>query len=120
MRAKDGVGHYGERVALAHLEADGFEVLERNWRCAEGEIDLIAVDPKDGALVFVEVKTRSTIDYGVPAEAVSWRKARRIRVLAGRWLAEHDRFFSTVRFDVVAVLRQPRGAAIVEHLREAF
>lgn len=120
MRAKDGVGRYGERVALDHLVADGFEVLDRNWRCPEGEIDLVAVDPADGSLVFVEVKTRSSLDYGLPAEAVSWRKARRLRVLAGRWLAEHDRYFASVRFDVVAVLRQPRGAALVEHLREAF
>jgi putative endonuclease len=72
MRAKDGRGKYGERVAAQHLEAAGFEVLDRNWRCPQGELDIVARD--GAALVFVEVKTRSSTKFGEPAEAVDRNK----------------------------------------------
>jgi putative endonuclease len=118
MRAKDAVGAYGERLAAAHLEQVGMTVVERNWRCSDGEVDLIATD--GDVLVFCEVKTRSSLAYGHPAEAVVGAKAARIRRLAARWLAEHGSRWPEVRFDVVAVLCQPRGAASVTHLRGAF
>ena len=118
MRAKDAVGRYGEDVAARHLVDAGLKIVERNWRCAEGEIDIIAVDR--GALVFVEVKTRSSDRCGVPAEAVTRRKADRLRRLALLWLREHPAGGVDVRFDVVSVLRRTSGAAVVEHLRAAF
>lgn len=118
MRAKDAVGAYGERLAATHLEQSGMTVVERNWRCSDGEIDLIATD--GDVLVFCEVKTRSSLAYGHPAEAVVGAKAARLRRLAARWLAEHGSGWPEVRFDVVAVLRQPRGASSVTHLRGAF
>ena len=86
MRAKDAVGRYGEDVAARHLTEAGLVVLERNWRCREGEIDIVA---RDGdVLVVCEVKTRRSTTYGTPLEAVTYRKAARQRVLAARWLAE--------------------------------
>ncbi len=116
--ARQAVGAYGERIAEQHLAADGLVVLARNWRCRDGEIDLILRDGDD--VVFCEVKTRRGTRYGTPAEAVVGRKSRRLRRLAARWLAETRVRPREVRFDVVCVLPQPRGAARVEHLRGAF
>ena len=118
MAKKDGVGKYGERVAQQHLEDAGFEILACNWRCPEGEIDIVARDR--GVLVICEVKTRSGLGYGLPAEAITRTKAHRLRVLAGRWLQQHPADGVDVRFDVVSVVRAQRGAAVVEHLRAAF
>ncbi|ACQ80779.1 protein of unknown function UPF0102 [Beutenbergia cavernae DSM 12333] len=115
MRAKDAIGAYGERVAGRWLEAEGLEVVERNWRCPDGELDLVARDGE--TLVFVEVKTRSSLAFGHPGEAVTRLKLARLRRLAARWLAEHDAHAREVRIDVVAVLRTRAGAARVEHLR---
>lgn len=118
MRAKDALGRYGEDVAARHLQAAGLTVVERNWRCRDGEIDIVARQGE--ILVFCEVKTRSGPAFGMPAEAVTPVKAARIRRLAGRYLAERRPGYGELRFDVVSVLRQPRGAAVVEHLRAAF
>src|SRR5664280_1301356 len=79
MHAKDALGRYGEDVAVRHLLDAGWQVLERNWRCRAGEIDIVARD--GGVLVFCEVKTRSSALFGVPAEAVRPAKVRRIRAL---------------------------------------
>jgi putative endonuclease len=122
VRVKDVVGRYGEQVAVEHLEAAGLEILSRNWRCREGEIDIVARD--GAALAFVEVKTRSSLAFGAPAEAVDRAKSTRIRQLALRWImAQRDLgtpvFWSTVRFDVVAVVRGRSGVE-VDHLRGAF
>ena len=113
------LGRWGEDVAVRHLETAGYEVLARNWRCREGELDIVA--RLGSALVFVEVKTRSSTAYGEPAEAVDWRKARRLHQLAARWLTEdrppgwHD-----LRFDVISVLRRAGAAPEVLHLQGAF
>lgn len=118
MRAKDAVGGYGERVAARYLEAAGLRVLECNWRCPEGEIDIVAEER--GAVVFCEVKTRRGLDFGTPAEAVTPVKAARLRRLAARWLSQTDQHYPELRFDVVSVVPQRTGAAAVEHLRGAF
>ena len=115
---RQALGRWGEDLAVRHLQAQGLEVLDRNWRCRDGELDVVARD--GGALVFVEVKARSGLGYGEPAEAVSPAKARRIRVLAAQWLAEQrpaGRW--DLRFDVVSVLRT-RDLPQVQHLRGAF
>jgi putative endonuclease len=115
MRASDGLGDYGERVAERHLAAAGFTILERNWRCAAGEIDIVA---RDGdVLVVCEVKTRSSTGYGSPLEAVTPAKARRLRRLAALWLEQRPVRAAAVRVDVIGVLHSPRDALRVEHLR---
>lgn len=116
MRAKDGVGRYGERVAVRHLQAAGFQVLDRNWRCEWGELDVVAVD--GDCLVAVEVKTRRSTAAGSPLDAVTPAKLARLRRLTAAWLQAHrDRWWEDVRIDVVAVLRPPTGPALVEHVR---
>lgn len=122
MRVKDAVGRFGEERAAQHLKAAGLTILDRNWRPAgvgmRGELDLVARD--GGALVVVEVKTRSGTAFGWPSESVTADKARRIRRLAVAWLAAHPgQGHATVRFDVVSVLRGSSGVT-VEHLRGAF
>ena len=112
------LGQRGEDVAAAFLVDRGLVVLERNWRCREGELDLVA---RDGdALVFCEVKTRRGDSHGAPVESVVAAKARRLRQRAAQWLRAHGVRPAEVRFDIVSVLPQPRGGARVEHLRGAF
>ena len=111
------VGAYGERLAARYLARRGLQVLERNWRCAQGEVDIVALD--GDCLVVCEVKTPPGPSFGDPVEAVTWRKAARLRRLAACWLAEHPGQVSgvgDVRVDVVGVLRPRTGPARVEHL----
>ncbi|TKJ33251.1 YraN family protein [Blastococcus sp. CCUG 61487] len=112
------LGGRGEDLAVAYLTDAGLTVLDRNWRCREGELDVVARE-RD-TLVFCEVKTRRGTGYGVPVEAVTHAKQRRIRLLAQRWLAAHDEHAPEVRFDVVGVLVGRDGPAQVTHLRAAF
>ena len=121
MRPTMQLGQDGEELAAQHLTADGFTVLDRNWRCREGELDIVARDA-DGTLVFCEVKTRSSDLFGLPAEAVGRVKANRIRHLALRWLDDHPeaRSGANLRFDVVSVVRRRGFAPELQHLRAAF
>jgi putative endonuclease len=112
------LGSHGERIAAAFLTDAGLRILDRNWRCREGELDLVARD--GNALVFCEVKTRRGTGYGYPVEAVTPAKQRRLRILAQRWLAAHDHHAPDLRFDVVGVLVRPGRPALVTHLRAAF
>lgn len=118
MRAKDAIGHYGEQVAAAALERAGLRILERNWRCAAGELDIIAA--ADRTVVFCEVKTRSGLSFGAPALAVGYAKQRKIREVALTWLAQQDRRWDELRFDVVSVLRIKGEAPSIEHVTGAF
>lgn len=118
MAAKDAVGAYGERVAAQHLIEAGMIVLARNWRCAEGELDIVARDGE--TIVFCEVKTRRSAAFGTPAEAIGAVKVRRVRRLACEWLRMSGLRTPVMRFDVVSVRPQSSGAAQVEHLRNAF
>ncbi|MGH3414646.1 MAG: YraN family protein [Marmoricola sp.] len=109
------LGAYGEDVAARALVDQGMVLLDRNWRCDSGEIDLVLRD--GAALVFCEVKTRSSNDFGSPLEAVTDAKADRLQRLAARWVAEHRARPEDVRIDLVGVLRPPRGAAVLQHVR---
>ncbi|MGW4813895.1 YraN family protein [Kitasatospora cineracea] len=143
----NGLGRYGEEVAARRLTEGGLCILERNWRCADGELDIVALD--GDTLAICEVKTRSEWGFQQPAEAIDQTKADRLRHLAERWLAERwPVHFSQlvlaaeraggvdpqpdaegggpappppggVRIDLVAVVNPRRGAAAVEHLRGA-
>jgi len=115
------LGRLGEQLAADHLEEQGLVVVARNWRCQNGEIDIVATDGI-GTLVVCEVKTRSGIGYGTPAEAVTLDKRRRLRQLAGLYITSTCRRWPTVRFDVISVLYRPGGPVgpQITHLTEAF
>ena len=112
------LGARGEALATAHYLAAGYEILDRNWRCRQGELDLVV--HRDRVLVFCEVKTRSSDRFGAPIEAITREKRQRIRVLAGRWLDEHKPVVREVRFDVASVLVRADGQAVVEVMEAAF
>ncbi|MFJ4673032.1 YraN family protein [Kitasatospora purpeofusca] len=133
-----GLGRYGESVAARRLAEEGLHILDRNWRCVEGELDIVALDGDTVAVC--EVKTRSERSFQQPSEAIDHIKADRLRRLAERWMSERwpghfarlagpeYRPGSTdppwapvppggVRIDLVAVINRVRGAATVDHLR---
>ena len=103
MRAKDVLGRAGEDAAARFLIARGYVVLDRNWRCGLGEIDIVATDGT--ALVVCEVKTRGGGAFGSPAEAVTYEKLARLRLLAIEWVQASAARWPRVRIDVVAVVR---------------
>jgi putative endonuclease len=113
-RRRTVLGAYGEALAARHLTDLGMVLLDRNWRCDLGEIDLVLRD-RD-VLVFCEVKTRSSLAFGSPLEGVTERKAARLRRLAARWLTEHAVRPAEVRIDLVGVLVPRSGPLEVEHV----
>lgn len=113
-RARQAIGAYGEERAARHLSDLGMVVLERNWRCDEGEIDLVLRD-RD-VLVVCEVKTRTSLVAGSPHEAITDAKLDRLRRLGERWAAQRGIRPAGVRVDLVAVLRPRRGAPVVDHV----
>jgi putative endonuclease len=113
--AKQAIGAYGESVAARHLVEQGMVVLDRNWRCDAGEIDLVL---RDGdVLVVCEVKTRTSVDFGTPHEAITDAKLDRLRRLAMCWQEERGLAVPDVRIDLVGVLRPRRGPSQVDHVR---
>jgi len=115
MHAKDVLGKSGEQAAAEYLESCGLQILDRNWRCAVGEIDIVAVERH--ALVVVEVKSRTSMRYGSPLEAVSRAKRARLRKLAVQWLNAHGVRFEQVRIDAVGLVYDGTGGFTVEHIR---
>ena len=113
--ARRALGAYGETIALRHLTGQDFILLDRNWRCDQGEIDLVLREGQ--VLVICEVKTRSSNDYGTPHEAISDAKLDRLRRLGEAWQQDRGVRAPEVRVDLVAVLRPRRGPALVEHVR---
>jgi putative endonuclease len=111
------LGALGEQLAADHLSGLGLCVLIRNWRCRYGELDLIAADPADRTVVFVEVKTRTTDQFGGLAQAVTAQKVRRLRRLAGLWLAGQDAGWSAIRIDVIGVRIGRRRTPEIIHLQ---
>jgi putative endonuclease len=114
---KDVLGRQGEQLAADFLKDAGFRILDRNYRCADGEIDIVAADHR--TLVACEVKTRSGLRYGTPVEAVTNRKLRRLRRLAVQWVIAHGVIFDDLRVDIVGVLRAPSGDVTIDHIRGA-
>ncbi|WP_166628965.1 YraN family protein [Streptomyces sp. GC420] len=116
MNARGALGRYGEGLAARRLTESGLRIVERNWRCRHGEIDILAAE--GDALVVCEVKTRRAGAYEHPMEAVGPRKAQRLRSLAEHWLAGHGGPPpGGVRIDLVGVLLPRRGAPVVQHVR---
>jgi putative endonuclease len=115
--SRAALGALGEQLAVDHLTAVGLRVIDRNWRCRYGELDVIAVDLDARAVVFVEVKTRTTDLFGGVAEAVTPQKVRRLRRLAALWLAGQDESWAQVRIDVVGVRIGHRRTPELTHVK---
>lgn len=111
------LGAMGEALAVDHLTRMGLRIVHRNWRCRYGELDVIACDDATRTVVFVEVKTRTGDGYGGLAHAVTERKVRRLRRLAGLWLAGQDGRWAAVRIDVIGVRIGRRRAPEITHLQ---
>ena len=115
-----GLGQWGERQAERFLKRKGYTVVEKNFSCRYGEIDVVA--EKDGVLAFVEVKTRSHTDYGRPVDYVNYAKRRRIVSAAEFYLMYNDLGLEP-RFDVIEVLVKYDGVRpryFIHHIEDAF
>lgn len=113
------LGRRGEDLAAQYLTDMGLVVLDRNWRCREGELDIVATDGISRIFI-CEVKTRSGTGYGTPAEAVTRGKRRKIRRLANLWLAAHVGVWRPMQFDVISVLWLPGTEPEITYLPSAF
>jgi len=117
--SKKELGIRGEDLACAELERQGMQVLERNWRCRLGEIDIVAAE--SGAtglrLVCCEVKCRSGLGFGHPLEAITFTKRQTLRQLAAIWMRQHHIKASTIRLDAIGVVLMPGSEPLVTHVR---
>ncbi len=118
MAAKDELGKRGEQLAARYLSESGFEILDRNWRCNQGELDLVAREGDE--LVFVEVKTRQGTAYGHPFEAITTQKLARLHRLAVAWCDAHPEHIARMRIDAIAVIAPRESDARIEHLRRVL
>jgi putative endonuclease len=113
------LGQRGEQIVAEYLTNLGWQILDRNWRGRDGELDLVASDHR--TLVVVEVKTRSGVGFGSAVSAVTYRKYARLRRLAAQWLEEHDWHPSAVRIDVIGLLLDGQTANCqIDHIEGAF
>ena len=115
--AKQVLGKEGERIAEQYLKRKGYKVVERNYRCAAGEVDLIVLDSR--VIVFVEVKTRTGHGFGTPLEAVQPRKQRKMMQAAQFFLSQKKLHQRDARFDVVGI-SWPGREPVIEHVENAF
>lgn len=116
MAAKDELGRAGEERAAQHLTGCGYTVLARNWRCAQGEIDIVAT--QGDHLAVVEVKTRRTAAFGHPFEAIDRRKRRRLWQLAQAWIIENPQVARgrVVRLEAIGIIGADPARGSIEHL----
>lgn len=112
------LGAAGEATVARWYEDHGYEVIDRNWRCRDGELDLVVAGR--GVIVFCEVKTRRGAGFVAPYEAVTPAKQRRIRRLAVRWLGDRRVRAQTIRFDVASVVHERGRAPVVDVIPDAF
>ena len=120
---RGALGARGEAAAAQWYRDASYRVLERNWRCAEGELDVVAASASGDVIVFCEVKTRTSGAFGSPFEAVTPAKQRRLRAVAVRWLREArpaDVGYGRIRFDVAAARPAPDGSIELEVMEDAF
>jgi putative endonuclease len=117
--ARQALGVRGEDLAVAELRRQGMEVLERNWRCRLGEIDVVATETVAGrsTVVFCEVKCRSGLGFGDPLEAITWAKLRKLRSLAAEWLSAHEVSAGSIRIDAIGVLLVRGQAPRITHVK---
>jgi putative endonuclease len=113
---RKSLGEVGESIAADYLLASGYAVVDRNWRCPDGEIDIVALD--GSTVVVCEVKTRRSTEFGAPFEAVTPEKSARLYRLAAAWRRAHDVRARPMRLDVIGIVFPADGAPRLEHLRD--
>lgn len=112
------VWRFGEELAAAHLQRLGWRILDRNWRCPAGELDIVALAPgAEPTLVFCEVKCRTGVGFGPPLEAITTRKVTKLRQLAQHWLRARPGVAKHVRFDGVGVLLTTDAPPVLTHVQ---
>jgi putative endonuclease len=113
-------GNKGEDLAVELLESNGYSIVKRNYRYGKGEIDIIAKDPEEEGLVFIEVKSRKSLEYGSPEEAITKNKIKQLKRIAELYLYENEIKEILCRFDVIAILMLPGQKPQIEHFINAF
>jgi putative endonuclease len=117
MGTRQTLGRLGETLAAGLLEERGCIVLERNWRCSDGEIDIVARESSTGTVVFCEVKCRRGLGWGDPLESITWAKLRKLRQLAAIWASRADPRPERIRIDAVGVVLRAGEAPLLSHVR---
>jgi putative endonuclease len=117
--SRQQVGRRGEDLACAELVRQGMELVDRNWRCRLGEIDIVAAEAVDGrlTLVFCEVKCRTGMGFGHPLEAITFTKMRTLRQLAAHWLRQHRVTADGIRLDAIGVVMLPGQQPSLTHVK---
>ena len=115
MHIRKELGNIGEQISVEYLEKNNYQILKRNFYCRQGEIDIIAKDKKE--IVFIEVKTRSGIDFGLPSEAVNSIKIKHMCKAAQYFLYKSHCMNNVIRFDVIEVLVE-NGKFNVNHIKQ--
>ena len=118
--SKEELAKKGEQLAVDFLEEKGFEIVERNYRYGHGEIDIIALDPKDNFTVFVEVKTRQNLYFGEPEYAITKKKQQQVKKVAELYLYDKEIEQVDCRFDVVAILLEDINNPVINYYENAF
>lgn len=117
MAEHNDLGRYGEELARVYLEDKGYKILNQNWVYGRAEIDLIAL--YDGKIIFVEVKTRSSVDYGEPEDFVSWKKEKQLEFASLEYI-ERQQHQGEVRFDIIAIVFENKKQYKINHIEDAF
>lgn len=119
-RDRKRLGDIAEAFAATHLKSKGYKILAQNYRCRHGEIDIVALDNR--TLVFVEVRAKGSMDFGLPQESVGYRKQKKLREVARYYLATQREKGGVCRFDVVAVQYDSENQKVrkIEHIKNAF
>jgi putative endonuclease len=113
-------GDEGEDLAVELLESKGYSIVKRNYRYGKGEIDIIAKDPEEEGLIFIEVKSRKNLEFGSPEEAITKNKIKQLKRIAELYLYENEIKEILCRFDVIAILMLPGKKPQIEHFVNAF
>lgn len=112
------VWQLGEELAASHLRRLGWQLLDRNWRCPAGELDIVALEPaREPVVVFCEVKCRTGLGFGPPLEAITAQKVAKLRELAQHWLRSRPRVAAHLRFDGIGVLLTAGAPPVLTHVR---
>lgn len=117
-RTRNEIGAMGEALAVLELEEQGLEILDRNWSCRWGELDVVALERSEGrrTAVFCEVKCRTGRNYGDPLESITQAKVRRLRQLAAEWMSQHTLPVDGMRLDAIGVLLQHDQKPLLVHV----